>query len=81
VAYIQRDDQARDDGDRGDGQPGGARPRRRTRNRERRARTVRFALTDTEYAELSDAARHAGLLPVTEDCDEGGAEDSDVGVL
>ena len=56
MAYIQRDDQARDDG-----QPAGARPRRRTRNQERRGRTVRFALTDTEYAELSDAARHAGL--------------------
>jgi hypothetical protein len=46
---------------RGDGQPAGARPRRRTRNQGRRSRTVRFALTDTEYAELSDAARRAGL--------------------
>ncbi|HEY6310405.1 MAG TPA: hypothetical protein VIY52_06300 [Streptosporangiaceae bacterium] len=61
MAYIQRDDQAQGDGARDDGQPGGARPRRRTRNQERRGRTVRFALTDQEYAELSDAARHAGL--------------------
>jgi hypothetical protein len=43
------------------GQSAGARPRRRTRNQGRRGRTVRFALTDAEYAELSDAARHAGL--------------------
>jgi hypothetical protein len=56
VADVLRDDQAH-----GDGQPGGARPRRRIRNQERRGRTVRFALTDTEYAELSDAARRAGL--------------------
>jgi hypothetical protein len=46
---------------RGDGRPASARPRRRTRNQGRRSRTVRFALTDTEYAELSDAARRAGL--------------------
>jgi hypothetical protein len=50
-----------DDEDRGDGQPAGARPRRRTRNQGRRSRTVRFALTDAEYGELSDAARRAGL--------------------
>jgi hypothetical protein len=56
VAYVLRDDQVR-----GDGQPAGARPRRRTRNQGRRGRTVRFALTDAEYAELSDAARQAGL--------------------
>jgi hypothetical protein len=34
---------------------------RRTRNQGRRSRTVRFALTDAEYGELSDAARRAGL--------------------
>jgi hypothetical protein len=56
VAYVLHDDQVRDDG-----QPASARPRRRTRNQGRRGRTVRFALTDQEYAELSDAARHAGL--------------------
>jgi hypothetical protein len=56
VADVLHDDEVR-----GDGQSAGARPRRRTRNRERRGRTVRFALTDTEYAELSDAARRAGL--------------------
>ncbi|MGH3190306.1 MAG: hypothetical protein ACRDOL_24160, partial [Streptosporangiaceae bacterium] len=60
MADVLRD-QVHDDKVRGDGQPAGARPRRRTRNQERRARTVRFALTDAEYAELSDAARHAGL--------------------
>jgi hypothetical protein len=49
------------DEDRGDGQPASARPRRRTRNQGRRGRTVRFGLTDQEYAELSDAARRAGL--------------------
>jgi hypothetical protein len=43
------------------GQPTGTPPRRRTRNQGRRSRTVRFALTDAEYAELSDAARRAGL--------------------
>jgi hypothetical protein len=56
MAYVQRDDEVR-----GDGQPVGARPRRRTRNQGRRGRTVRFALTDAEYAELSDAARRTGL--------------------
>jgi hypothetical protein len=56
VAYVL-DDREVDDG----GQPAGARPRRRTRNQGRRSRTVRFALTDQEYAELSDAARRAGL--------------------
>jgi hypothetical protein len=56
MAYVQRDDEVR-----GDGQPAGARPRRRTRNQGRRGRTVRFALTDAEYAELTDAACHAGL--------------------
>ncbi len=40
---------------------GGARPRRRTRHQVRRPRTVRFALTDAEYAEVSAAARQAGL--------------------
>jgi len=44
-----------------DGQPVSARPRRRARHRARRPRTVRFALTEEEYAELSAAARHAGL--------------------
>ena len=57
MADVLHDDQAHD----GEGQPAGARPRRRTRNQGRRGRTVRFALTDAEYAELSDAARHAGL--------------------
>jgi hypothetical protein len=56
VAYVIRDDQVGDDG-----QPAGGRPRRRTRHLERRGRTVRFALTDQEYAEVSAAARHAGL--------------------
>jgi len=56
VAYVQRDDQVRDDG-----QPAGTRPRRRTRHQERRGRTVRFALTDAEYAEVSAAATRAGL--------------------
>ena len=55
VAYAIRGDQGRDDG------RGGARPRRRTRHQGRRGRTVRFALTDAEYAEVSDAARQAGL--------------------
>jgi len=56
VAYVLHDDQVGDDG-----QPADAPPRRRTRNQGRRSRTVRFALTDQEYAELSDAATHAGL--------------------
>jgi hypothetical protein len=38
-----------------------ARPRRRARHQARRDRTVRFALTDAEYAEVSAAARQAGL--------------------
>ncbi len=61
MADVQREDEVHGDQVDGDGQPAGARPRRRTRNQGRRSRTVRFALTDTEYAELSDAARHAGL--------------------
>ena len=61
MAYVQRDDQVRGDSARDDGQPAGARPRRRTRHQARRARTVRFALTDAEYAEVSAAARQAGL--------------------
>ncbi len=56
MAYVLRDDQVH-----GDGQPAGARPCRRTRHQGRRGRTVRFALTDTEYAEVSAAARQAGL--------------------
>ena len=56
VAYVLRDDEVH-----GDGQPGRARPRRRTRHQGRRGRTVRFALTDAEYAEVSAAARQAGL--------------------
>jgi hypothetical protein len=56
VAYVLHDDQVRDDD-----QPASARPRRRTRNQGRRGRTVRFALTDAEYAEVSAAARQAGL--------------------
>src|SRR5207248_494861 len=56
VAYVLHDDQVRDDD-----QPAGARPRRRTRHQVRRGRTVRFALTDAEYAEVSAAARQAGL--------------------
>jgi hypothetical protein len=56
VADVLHDDQVRDDG-----QPASARPRRRTRHQERRRRTVRFALTDQEYAEVSTAARQAGL--------------------
>jgi hypothetical protein len=36
-------------------------PRRRSRHHGRRSRTVRFALTDAEYAEVSAAARQAGL--------------------
>ena len=57
MAYVLRDDKARDDYD----LPASARPRRRTRHQGRRARTVRFALTDAEYAEVSAAARQAGL--------------------
>jgi hypothetical protein len=56
VADVLHDDQVCDDG-----QPASARPRRRTRHQERRSRTVRFALTDQEYAEVSAAARQAGL--------------------
>jgi hypothetical protein len=57
VAYVLRDDGVRDDDER----PAAARPRRRTRHPGRRGRTVRFALTDAEYAEVSAAARQAGL--------------------
>jgi hypothetical protein len=39
----------------------GARSRRRSREQVRRPRTVRFALTQAEYAELSAGARRAGL--------------------
>ena len=56
MAYVLRDDGARDDE-----RPTGARPRRRTRHQGRRGRTVRFALTNQEYAEVSAAARQAGL--------------------
>ncbi|MGD0062240.1 MAG: hypothetical protein ABSB76_02230 [Streptosporangiaceae bacterium] len=56
MAYVLRDDKARDDD-----LPASARPRRRTRHQGRRPRTVRFALTDAEYAEVSAAARQAGL--------------------
>ena len=57
MAYAVRDDdRVRDD----DGRAS-ARPRRRTRQQARRSRTVRFALTDEEYAEVSAAARQAGL--------------------
>ena len=56
MADLLHDDQVRDDG-----QPAGARPRRRTRHQERRSRTVRFALTDQEYAEVSAAAHQVGL--------------------
>jgi hypothetical protein len=57
VAYaVHGDDRARDD----DGRAS-ARPRRRARHQARRSRTVRFALTDEEYAEVSAAARQAGL--------------------
>ena len=55
MAYVIRDDEGRDDG------RAAARPRRRTRHQVRRPRTVRFALTDAEYAEVSAAARQAGL--------------------
>lgn len=56
VADVLHDDQVRDDG-----QSASARPRRRTRQQGRRGRTVRFALTEEEYAEVSAAARQAGL--------------------
>jgi hypothetical protein len=44
-----------------DGLAGGARPRRRARHPVPRDRSVRFALTEQEYAELSAAAGRAGL--------------------
>ena len=57
VAYaVRSDDRIRDDGRRAS-----ARPRRRTRHQVRRGRTVRFALTEEEYAEVSAAARQVGL--------------------
>ena len=57
VTYpVRGDDRAGDD----DGRAS-ARPRRRIRQQARRSRTVRFALTDEEYAEVSAAARQAGL--------------------
>jgi hypothetical protein len=56
VADVLHDDQVRDDG-----QSANTRPRRRTRQQGRRGRTVRFALTEEEYAEVSAAARQAGL--------------------
>ena len=56
MAYVLHDDQVRVDG-----QSASARPRRRTRQQGRRDRTVRFALTESEYAEVSAAARQAGL--------------------
>ncbi len=56
MTYVLHDDQVRDDG-----QPADAPPRRRTRNQGRRGRTVRFAMSDQEYAEVSAAARQAGL--------------------
>ena len=56
MADVLHDDQVRDDG-----QPASARPRRRSRHQGRRRRTVRFALTEEEYAEVSAAARQAGL--------------------
>ena len=56
MAYVLRDGQVRDDD-----RQAGARPRRRSRNQGRRGRTVRFALTEAEYAELSAAACQAGL--------------------
>ena len=55
MAYVLHEDEGRDDGQ------GSVRPRRRTRHEGRRPRTVRFALTDEEYAEVSAAARQAGL--------------------
>jgi len=56
VASVLHDDEVRDEE-----QLGSARPRRRTRYQGRRGRTVRFALTEEEYAEVSAAARQAGL--------------------
>ena len=56
MASVLHDDEVRDEE-----QLGSARPRRRTRYQGRRGRTVRFALTEEEYAELSAAARRAGL--------------------
>jgi hypothetical protein len=56
VADVPRDDQIRDHG-----LPTGARLRRRSPREGRRSRTVRFALTEDEYAEVSAAARQAGL--------------------
>ncbi len=56
MAYVLRDDGVHDDD-----RPASARPRRRTRHQGRRGRTVRFALTDQEYAEVSPAARQVGL--------------------
>jgi hypothetical protein len=57
VGYAIHDD----DRASGDDRRAGARPRRRPRHQARRGRTVRFALTDEEYAEVSAAARQAGL--------------------
>jgi hypothetical protein len=57
VAYAAHDDNQVRDG----GQPASARPRRRSPRQGRRVRTVRFALTEDEYAEVSAAARQAGL--------------------
>ena len=56
MADVLHDDQVRDDG-----RPASDRPRRRTRQQGRRGRTVRFALAEEEYAEVSAAARQAGL--------------------
>jgi len=56
VAYVISDGQGRHDQ-----RQTAARPRRRARHQVRRGRTVRFALTDAEYAEVSAAARQAGL--------------------
>ena len=57
MAYpVRGDDWIGDDDERAS-----VRPRRRTRHQARRSRTVRFALTDEEYAEVSAAARQAGL--------------------
>ena len=39
----------------------GARPRRRSRQQVKRSRTVRFDLSDEEFAEVSAAAERAGL--------------------
>ena len=56
MADVPRDDQIRDHG-----LPASARPRRRSPREGRRSRTIRFALTEDEYAEVSAAARQAGL--------------------